>query len=110
MEVWAVVLDAGRRERWLEKRLRRMEEVEALVKGGGAVELLGAGGTMVFYGRGTSSQQLRVKNSAEGNALVRVVECFNLDWYSGSAKFVYFVDSHGFDNFATQARRLVKAH
>ena len=101
MEVWAVVLDAGRRERWLEKRLWRTEEVEALVKGGGAVELLGAGGTMVFYGRGTSSQQLRVKNSAEGNAL---------DWYSGSAKFVYFVDSHGFDNFATQARRLVKAH
>lgn len=45
MEVWAIVLDAGRRERWLEKRLRRTEEVEALVKGGGAVELWGA---MVF--------------------------------------------------------------
>jgi len=48
VEVWAVELDAGRRERWLEKRLRRTEEVEALVKRGGAVELLGAGGTIVF--------------------------------------------------------------
>jgi len=37
---------AGRRERWLEKRLRRTDEVEAFVNGGGAVGLLGAGGAM----------------------------------------------------------------
>ena len=37
---------AGRRERWLEKRLRRTDEVEAFVNGGGAVGLLGAGGAI----------------------------------------------------------------
>jgi len=83
VDVWAVVLDAGRRERWLEKRLRRTEEVEALVKRGGAVELLGAGGTIVFVDEEQVLSNCAFRTLGEGNAelaLVRVVECFNLDW------------------------------
>jgi hypothetical protein len=41
-----VVPVAGRRERWLEKRLRRTDKVEAFVNAGGAVELLDAGGAI----------------------------------------------------------------
>jgi hypothetical protein len=39
--------DTGRRERWLENRFRRTDEVEALlVRAGGSVEPLRTGGAM----------------------------------------------------------------